>query len=60
MIKRQGTNISQKEAFRDEMFSSLYTQATQVNTTLSNLPTSSKSPKHPDNKSNHDEGPIPE
>jgi hypothetical protein len=60
MIKRQGTNISQKEAFRDEMFSSLYTQATKANTTLSNLPTSSKSPKHPDNKSNHDEGPIPE
>ena len=60
MIKRQGTNISQKEAFRDEMFSSLYTQATKANTTLSNLPTSSKSPKHSDNKSNHDEGPIPE
>jgi len=60
MIKRQGTNIEKKAAFRDEMFSSLYSQATKANTTLSNLPTSSKSPKHSDKKSNHDEGPIPE
>lgn len=60
MIKKQGTNIVQKEAFRKDMFDSLYTQATKSNTTVSKSQPSPESQKHPDNKSNHDEGPIPD